>query len=165
MRLFILLCWKLGLRHRAAWDVSPSSYDRERQTILITTKNKKSRTIPVTPDIATLIEAASLYAGDPNESCVSLLRRGSTGKPMSHRTMHAAWVRLCKKAGIEGLTPHDLRRTVANSVMNVTHDLRAVQSYLGHDSLASTMHYIAPFTEEKLRDLQTLLKFHSEVKQ
>jgi integrase len=164
MRLFVLLTWKLGLRHTAAFQVSPSTYDREHATILIHTKNDKRRTIPVTPDIAALLNAASDHAGDLTESAVSILRRGGEGKPLSPTSMQGAWHRLCKKAEVYNLTPHDLRRTVANLVMQKTHDIRAVQAYLGHDNLASTCHYIAPLTEESLRDLQTLLNFHSEVK-
>jgi site-specific recombinase XerC len=42
-----------------------------------------------------------------------------------------------------GIRPHDLRRTIAQSVYAVTSDLRVAQSLLGHDNLISTFRYLA----------------------
>src|SRR6266704_2050850 len=113
----------------------------------------------VAPPIAALI--TSTLEGDPDTSCVHLLK----GRTLARASIYSAWARLCRQKQIVGLTPHDLRRTTANQVLNATGDLRDVQAYLGHENLRSTAHYIVPFGDRRVRELQQLLKFHSEVKQ
>jgi len=161
MRLFVLLCWQTALRHSEAYAVSPSTWDTANRTVSIRVKGGNTRTLPVTEEIAKLLDTAAQRATDTHESCISILH----GKPLAKDSVATAWRRLCKKANVEGITPHDLRRTTASQLYRVSGDLRAVQQYLGHDRLTSTIHYLAPLTEEKLRDLHRLLSFHSEVKQ
>jgi len=50
------------------------------------------------------------------------------------------------------LTPHDLRRTVAKRVYDITCDLRIVQQLLGHRHITSTLHYIGAVDRSALRD-------------
>jgi integrase/recombinase XerC len=164
MRLFILLCWHLALRFHEALAVTPLSWSESEQTVTIKTKGGKTRTIPVTPEVETLIRAATLQAGNPGESCVSILN----GKPVSDGGIRAAWYRLVDAAGVRELRPHDLRRTTATNLYRITKDLRAVQQYLGHSSLASTTSYLAPLSTENLRGLHEQLRFlkpATEVKQ
>jgi integrase len=160
-RLFILLCWQTALRHAEALRVTPRSYNRENQTVTIRVKGGTERTVPVTPQIAALLQSACDAATDENQSCVFALR----GRTLAGASMYSAWARLCRQAGISGLNPHDLRRTTLTQLYRVTHDLRAVQQFAGHESLTSTLHYLAPLQEEQLREYQKLLAFHSEVKQ
>ncbi len=159
LRLFILLCWQCSLRHAEAIAVTPRSYNPDERTVSIKVKGGATRTIPVTPPIAALI--TSTLEGDPDTSCVHLLK----GRTLARASIYSAWARLCRQKQIVGLTPHDLRRTTANQVLNATGDLRDVQAYLGHENLRSTAHYIVPFGDRRVRELQQLLKFHSEVKQ
>jgi integrase len=158
-RLFILLCWQSALRHSEALAVTPRSYDPQNQTVAIKVKGGGTRTVPVTPPAAALIE--STLQGDQDESCVFLLK----GRRLAGASIYSAWARMCRQKQILGLRPHDLRRTTANLVLNQTGDLRDVQAYLGHENLRSTAHYIVPFGDRRVRELQQLLKFHSEVKQ
>jgi integrase len=158
-RLFILLCWQTGLRHSEALAVTPRSYNQENRTVTVKVKGGATRTVPVTNEIAALIHPT--LHGDPDESCVFLLR----GRKLSKASIYSAWARICRQTKIEGLRPHDLRRTVANAVLDTTGDLRDVQAYLGHENLRSTAHYIVPFGDRRVRELQQLLKFNSEVRQ
>lgn len=159
MRLFILLCWQLGLRHSEALAVTPSSYDKDTQTITIRVKGGKLRRIPLTADTEEMIRAAVAAAPDPTEPCVSIFNNKRVTR------LEKQWWTLCKKAGVQGIRPHDLRRTVLTDLYNKTHDIRAVQQYAGHSQLVSTTHYLAPLAEEQLRQMHTLLNFHSKVKQ
>jgi integrase len=155
MRLFILLCWQMALRFAEALRVTPRSFDTATNTVRIIVKGGKERTLPVTPDVLAHI-LPTLRHGDPDESCVSLINGRKTGM----LGVRAAWNRLCKKLGISNLNPHDLRRTTATRLYHASnHDLRAVQQYLGHDSMASTVRYIAPSQDEQLREYHRLLNF------
>jgi integrase len=158
-RLFILLCWQTALRHSEALAVTPRSYDRANGTVSVRVKGGATRTIPVTADIAPLIE--STLEGDRDQSCVFLLK----GRKLAKASIYSAWARMCRACRIQGLRPHDLRRTTATQLYRVSHDIRAVQQYLGHDNLQSTTHYLAPLHEEQLREMQTLLNFHTQAKQ
>jgi integrase len=57
-----------------------------------------------------------------------------------------AYKQLQRGLELAGLPPdytfHDLRRTMAEKAYAVTHDLRVVQSLLGHDALYSTAYYL-----------------------
>lgn len=158
MRLFILLCWQTALRFSEALAVSPRSYDAEQHTIRVRVKGGKDRIIPVTPEIEDLLRVASREAADTGESCVVILH----GKPISRKGIRSAWQALCKRAGVTGIRPHDLRRTTATNLYALSKDLRAVQQYLGHSSMTSTLHYLAPLSEEALRGMHQLLNFHAK---
>jgi len=48
------------------------------------------------------------------------------------------------KAGIEGLTVHDLRHTCASRMLELGSDIVIVGKILGHTSLKSTQRYLHP---------------------
>ena len=168
LRLFVLLCWQTALRYREAMSAAPANYDAERHLLTIPVKGAKHRTIPVTPEIEALFAAAVVDPGEQQTPFVWLLRRKKSKAGTwqgSDEGIRNAWNRLTAKLGIHGLHPHDLRRTTATDLYRLSKDLRAVQQYLGHSSLAATTHYLAPLSEEQLREYHHLLNFHSEVKQ
>ncbi len=160
LRLFILLCWQTALRFSEALGVTPRSYNEETQTATIRCKGGKLRTIPLTEGIVELIRP-TLHSLDRDASCIALLK----GSRCSPGAVRSAWYKLTRSLGLTHLNPHDLRRTTATNLYRETKDLRAVQQYLGHDEMTSTLRYLAPLEEQKLRQLHRLLNFHSEVKQ
>ncbi len=153
MRLFILLCWQLALRFNEAMHVTPRFWNEESNTITIEVKGGKTRTLPLTPEITSLLGATR--HGDPDESCVSILY----GKPIAPETVRSNFYRIQLACGLTNLTPHDLRRTTATALYEASKDLRAVQQYLGHSDMTSTLRYLAPLKEEQLRDYHKILRF------
>jgi integrase len=90
------------------------------------------------------------------------------GIPINKDSFRGEWQRLTRRCGLSHIWPHDLRRTVATNLYRETHDLRAVQQYLGHSRIDSTTHYLAPLDDDQLREYHALLNFRefdSEVKQ
>lgn len=159
LRLFILLAWQLALRFSETFQVTPANTNLAKGTATIRTKGGKTRTIPLTDDVTALLK--SLGTGDlegrQDWPYMALLK----GKPIHPRGLRTAWWYLCDRANVKGIHPHDLRRTTATNLYATCKDLRAVQQFLGHESLASTTMYLAPLSEEKLRDLHRLLNFHA----
>jgi site-specific recombinase XerD len=50
---------------------------------------------------------------------------------------------LLRRLGLDDrIRPHDFRRTTAVRVLNLTRDLRDVQSLLGHKRMSTTVHYL-----------------------
>jgi integrase len=166
MRLFILLCWHLALRFSEAFAVSTQAWDRDNHTITVTVKGGGERTIPTTPEVEEMLAVATHHEA-PGQGAVSALHGH---RSYSKYALRMEWKRLKKKAGLRGheANPHDLRRTTATALYAISKDLRAVQQYLGHTTMAATVHYIAPLAPDKLREYQQLLDFehfHSAQKQ
>lgn len=160
-RLFILLAWQMALRFSECFAVTPASHNREKQTITIRTKGGKVRTLPTTPEIEALLAAAGDVAGSEDLPYIAILKGGSCHP----RAFRHTWKKMLRQAGIEDLHPHDLRRTTLNNLYGVCKDLRAVQQFAGHESLSSTTHYLAPLSEEPLREMHQLLNFHTNKKE
>lgn len=146
LRLYLLLCSDLAIRSGTAVKIAPCHYNREDKTITFKTKNQVVVSLPVTSRIATLFNVAIDFEPGSEEPFVQLLG-GSKGNWKQHS--YGRQLKLLKKSlGIvEAFTSHDLRRSTAREVYNLTHDLRTVQAVLGHTNLASTYHYLQPHIE------------------
>jgi integrase len=138
MRTIILLAAHAGLCRSDCLAVAPANYNAENRTL--TLEQQKTRftvTVPVTEELAKLLEAAP--TGSPLTPFYELHR----GSPITTAGLLTAWWRLKKKAGIgRHLWLHDLRRTLAVSLYDVSKDLRVVEQMLGHQSISATARYL-----------------------
>lgn len=62
----------------------------------------------------------------------------SNGTPIQPRNYNRVFQQICKKAGLEGVTPHTLRHTWATRLLEAGIPPRAVQELLGHASASTT---------------------------
>jgi integrase/recombinase XerD len=75
-------------------------------------------------------------------SPTSALFLNVSGNRLSTQGIAAIISRLCKNGGIERrVTPHMLRHTVATLLLRNGADVRVVQEFLGHSSIATTQRY------------------------
>ena len=158
LRFFLMLCADLGLRHRTASRICVANYNRNLRALSFYTKGNVHQTLPVTAEIASVIEALPDKA-DPQAPIVNLLRRSDHAghQPGTAPRFTKQWTALKKRAGIRpDLRIHDLRRTLAEDVWNATHDIRAVQAQLGHRSPTTTARYLAD--RITLQDLKPILR-------
>jgi site-specific recombinase XerD len=82
----------------------------------------------------------------------------ASGKRLSTQGIAKTIARLRREAGIERhVTPHMLRHTVATMLLRNGADVRVVQEFLGHASIATTQRY-THITKEHL--IGVLRKFH-----
>jgi integrase len=74
------------------------------------------------------------------------------GKPLHYSNFRRRiFLPACKKAGLEGITFHDLRRTHATMLVAEGHDAKVVEHRMGHVSISTTLKfYAAPTTQGKL---------------
>jgi integrase len=159
MRTIILLALHAGLRRSDCMRVAPIHYSAEKRTITIEQK-KTARTVvlPVTKTLADHLER--IETADPTEPFYAALR----GKPLRGTALDDHWRELKKKAGVNpGLWIHDLRRTAAVTLYQLTKDLTAVEAFLGHATLNATCGYLEHKDPAKLKPyLDQMWKFHPE---
>lgn len=148
LRLWLLFCSDLAIRSGTAGRIGPDNYDRQRRELRFSTKYGAKLTMPVTADIEALINECDM---DKDISFVRQLQvRDHTGKgrTMNPNTREATQLDrpyrdLLKQVGIHRhIVPHDLRRTAAVAMLELTHDIRDVQSLLGHRSPQATIWYL-----------------------
>jgi integrase/recombinase XerD len=83
----------------------------------------------------------------PEEAC-------SPEGGLTVRSIHRIIVRVAKRAGIKGVTPHTFRHSCATHCLNHGMDIRFVQELLGHDSLVTTAKYLH-VAVDRLKEIHT----------
>lgn len=148
MRGVILLATHAGLRRSDCFRVAPVHYDAERRVISI--DQKKTGRVVVIPVTETL--AAWLEAITPDTIHTPYVAAYRGKEAITFSGLKFAWSALKKKAGVNpDLWIHDLRRTAAVSLYQLTKDLTAVEAFLGHASLSSTCGYLEHKNPGKLK--------------
>ncbi len=106
-------------------------HDREGAVLRILGKGEHTRMVPVNDELLDVLERLEkLLGGD------GYYFPGRFGG-------HAHAQSVCKQIKrVIGTNPHSLRHAAATAAYEGTHDLRAVQEFLGHASLATTERYL-----------------------
>lgn len=149
-RIALRLLLDYALRKGALRGVQINHFDYERHRLIIFTKGKKVREIPI-PDAAfwTDLERHILESEAQPHHYLMARRTGRYGKvdptkPMGPHGTHEWWYRRLAAAGIvaEGTTKgqrmHKARHTAGQRVLDATGNLKAVQQLLGHASIQTT---------------------------
>lgn len=148
LKLWLLLCSDLAIRSGTAARIAPANYDPETRRLRFTTKHNAKQTLPVTAEIRALLELCDPC--NPTSFVRQLwpLNPGRHGKPIDPAcdgidALRYHYWKLCRAVGItRRITPHDLRRTTAVGMLELTRDVRDVQALLGHRNLTSTLWYL-----------------------
>jgi integrase/recombinase XerC len=163
LRCAILLANNAGLRVSDVLRASAAHHDPDKRTLTIRQhKTGEMVTIPLTQALA----SAFALAPPPTDATPFIFRYAK--KPITYHALNTAWNVLKKRAGVNpDLTFHDLRRTVAVALYEISKDLRVVEQMLGHQSLGSTVRYLEHRDPSKLKPyLDALWKpLSTEVKQ
>jgi integrase/recombinase XerC len=138
------LLYSSALRVSELCGVDTGDIDDSRRTVRVLGKGSKERTVPVgipavravgqwqahgRPRIATAHSGAALFLGT---------RGGRLDPRTARRVVHA---RIAAVPTTPDTGPHGLRHSAATHLLEGGADLRSVQEYLGHASLASTQIY------------------------
>jgi integrase/recombinase XerC len=112
-----------------------------RDSLTVTGKGNKTRSVPVLPQVARAI--AEYLALCPHQvGRGGPLFVGDRGGPLSPRIIQLTMQRLRGALGLpDSATPHALRHSFATHLLSKGGDLRAIQELLGHASLSTTQGY------------------------
>ena len=139
-RLMLRLACELGMRRAEVAQVCTQDIEDGigGATLRVHGKGGKIRIIPISDDLALAVEAGA--AGHTPGSA----RSGWLFPGADNGHLSARWVgELCAAALPGGWTMHTLRHRFATRAYRGSRNLRAVQTLLGHASLATTQRYTA----------------------
>lgn len=152
------LLYSCGLRVSELVALDRSGIDRAARTVRVRGKGDKERIVPVGVPALDAVEqweregrptlrAAAGPRTDPGDALFLGVRGGRLGD----RAVRTLVDRHAAAAGISRhITPHTLRHSAATHLVEGGADLRSVQDFLGHSSLATTQIY-THVSAERLR--------------
>lgn len=139
-RAVLLLLYGSGLRIAEALSLDGEALPMG-DTITVTGKGGKQRTVPVLPIVREAINAyaeATPFTLNPRQA----LFRGARGGRLSQGVVQRAVAQARRALGLPpSATPHALRHSFATHLLSAGADLRSLQELLGHASLGSTQIY------------------------
>lgn len=152
------LLYSSGLRVSELVALDRSGIDRGHHTVRVRGKGDRERVVPVGIPALEAVEAWEAEgrpvlrenAGDPARAGDALFL-GVRGGRLGDRAVRTLVDRHASEAGISRhISPHTLRHSAATHLVEGGADLRSVQDFLGHSSLATTQIY-THVSAERLR--------------
>ncbi|CAK6687313.1 site-specific integrase [Synechococcus sp. CBW1107] len=111
------------------------------------TKTKTTRQVPTSPRLAEALAAYRIawtkehgHLPEPGECLFSAM--GSTTQPMTRQAADKALRATCAALGLQGVSTHSFRRSLAQSAVRRGVPLHVVQRVTGHKSLGSLGEYL-----------------------
>ena len=143
-RLALELLYATGVRVAELCGLDLGDVDGHRRVVRVVGKGRKERSVPYgIPAQRALdrwqVEGRPRWAGPVSGTALLLGRRGGRVDPRTVRTL--VHRRLASVPGAPDVGPHGLRHTAATHLLEGGADLRSVQEFLGHATLASTQIY------------------------
>lgn len=138
-----------GLRVSELISLRSSNINLKEDYILISGKGRKMRVVPIPSKLKPYVFKiiSSMKEND-------YLLKNNAGKPLSVHGVAYLLKNLARKARINNISPHVLRHTAATILLKKGVNLRIVQEFLGHVSLATTERYL----RVTIKDMKESLK-------
>ena len=152
-RLIVALMRQLGLRCVEVARLRVSDWDRSDLELRVIGKGGHVRDAQVLEDLAVMLERWCAGRTGP------LI--GITAERIS--LLVSGWM---DQAGIktgryDGISAHALRHTAASNLLDGCGNVRIVQEFLGHASLATTERYLRPHSKAEMRAAQQAARRHT----
>ena len=110
-------------------------------------KSKKARQVAIPCTVARVLEAR-IEGRPPNDLVFTTPRGQPLRNPNWRRDVR--WNQVCTDLGLDGLTPHDLRRTFGSLARLAGADLKYIQKAMGHSSIIVTAEIYAQLFDSEL---------------
>jgi site-specific recombinase XerD len=147
-RALVAVLWRCGLRVSEALALRHGDIDTARGRLTVRRgKGAKTRTVGLDSGTAALLGAWTDLTDSPTRS--ALIFQTLDGSPVSASYVRSMLIRKSRKLGLPQLHPHALRHAFAAGLVREGHNIRTVQSQLGHSSLQTTAVYLASIGEDE----------------
>lgn len=146
------LMFASGMRVSEISRLPIQSLDLERGVVLVTGKGNKERLISICDEeVRAALEKHQQIRRQVAEPGDALFVNRA-GNRLSEQSIRFALRRYARAAGLEKITPHVFRHTVATMLLEQGVDLRFIQIFLGHSSITTTTIYVH-VTERSQREI------------
>ena len=108
---------------------------------LLTKTAAGKRDIPLMPQLERLLEPFGMRG---------LIFSKEDGEPFTGQMRKRMWERICKQIELEGITPYNLRHTMATMLREVEVDIKAAQSIMGHANARITLDIYSHLTNRQI---------------
>lgn len=151
------LFYSSGIRLKELVNLDLNDIDFKRGLVKVLGKGNQEREATLTNEAIKILQnylkARNLWKG--NKSQAVFLSR--TGSRITKMNIQRNIERYGKEAGIlKKVHPHMLRHSIATHLLNNNMDIRKIQSFLGHASLASTQIYTHLITDDQREERNRL---------
>jgi site-specific recombinase XerC len=139
----IALLYGAGLRRSEAADLDLAHYNAATGELRVLGKGDKERLVPLEAGVSAALNDWLSVRGSELGPLLCPVRKGGKVelRRMSSQAIYDALLRRAEAARLPSLSPHDLRRTFASDLLDVSGDVSAVQKLLGHANVQTTMRY------------------------
>ncbi len=138
----LALLYGAGLRRAEAAGLTLGDWDKETGELRVIGKGNKERIASLPVGAVRAVEAWLLERGplaDDAPLLCGVTKGGKlTGQALSTQAIWKALQARAKRAGVEKLSPHDLRRSLAGDLFDAGADVSSIQKQLGHANIATT---------------------------
>lgn len=149
------LLFATGMRVGEVSSIELQNFLIEESAFKITGKGGRERLAFIVDKVTIQIQQKYIKIRAKIKTDSSALFLNSRGQRLSTQGIAKTLAKLCEDAGIKRLvTPHMLRHTVATLLLRNGVDIRIVQEFLGHASIATTQRYVHIIKDHMIRELQ-----------
>jgi site-specific recombinase XerC len=132
-----------GLRRAECADLALTDYNSESRDITVQGKGDKQRLMPLGETADQAVRDWLKVRGDgPGPLLCRVGKNGEVERsPISAQAIYAALAKRGKAARVAHFSPHDLRKTYASGLIDLSGDISTVSRLLGHASIDTTAIY------------------------
>ena len=123
------------------------------------TKTAEARSVPITNRLRQVLDARRTGPDGRAHGPNAYVFGNEVGEPIG--TVRTAWLATCRRAGVEGLNFHDLRREFASRLLESGAAEHDVRDWLGHANITTTSRYLRS-TPVRLQQAKERLERHRE---
>ncbi len=132
-----------GLRRQEIADMDMTAIQGDSMSLVITGKRNKTRLIPMPQGTRVWLNAWLKKRGTAPGRVFQAVDKADNIKrdSISPQSVQKILTRRAKIAGIQNITPHDMRRTYATELIHAGTPMPVAQKLMGHASVATTAKY------------------------
>jgi len=132
-----------GLRRSEVAKLTLAAYTPDPPTLRVQGKGRKQREVPLPTSAHAPLAAWLAVRGDAPGGLFLPISHGGRiiGGSITAQAVNNMLIKRASQAGVDHLSPHDLRRTFVSTLLDKGADISTVQQLAGHASVTTTQRY------------------------